>query len=196
MATRLFKYQQEVKEEAIEMPSDITPETWQHRVWLRDLGDNSFAVMDFRGQGQKLPRGSTPVYAYNGDCVYGEYFTAKEVELYKTTYELRDVCIFERDYEVDQTAENDGEPEPDKFHIRLYGSQGRLPYHYEVIERDGKLVIPLECGEHDEILVAQGEEFYEQPEGSRSCGIMDCRHYRAAVQDSDDWIDFDHPLNE
>lgn len=190
-AIRIFKFRNEVVES--NLPEGISAYGERYRHWEVTRYGGTYGL-SYRNPGEKLPSGSTPMYAFGGDaCDYGT-FSPEEVLAYVEMYGLQGTCVFEYEVYIDEDKEVvEAEETPIQYHVRLYSGDTRLPYHYDVVERDGKLVIPEEGG--DEILVEQGVEFFAFPQGSKSCGMFQGRRWRAAVQESNEWVDFDHPIN-
>ncbi len=159
-----------------------------HRVWIRPLGEGAFGRLDYRDPREALPRGSRVVFAYGGRQVDGEIFTAREVAMYCLIYHLEEKCVFENHFEVTGGVQI-AEP---SWNIRLYmdDPRTRLPYLYQAnFDENGKVIIPLEGG--DEIHVAEGERFVGMPKGTNFP-----TGYRAALQDTKEWIDFDNLVTE
>jgi hypothetical protein len=65
-------------------------------VWKRQTTTEVY-TLDWRGERQSLPRGSSPLMAFGGKCVDGQYFSAEEVERFVSNAELdrESVCVFE-----------------------------------------------------------------------------------------------------
>lgn len=78
--------------EDVEFVQEGTTEVWVRR------GDGFIATLDYRVERQALPRGSSPLMAFGGRTIDGEYFTADEVEVYLQYSRLdrNDVCVFEQ----------------------------------------------------------------------------------------------------
>ncbi|MBI4029256.1 MAG: hypothetical protein HY376_02730 [Candidatus Blackburnbacteria bacterium] len=154
------------------------------RVWTLPICDG-YAILDRRTPEQALPGGSIPLYAFGGKFHDGEVFGAEEAQKFVKTYGLENMCVFE-------TWKKTLPVQDLNMCVRLYSTNARLPDHYPIVEYGGKLVIPLENGQT--VGVDQGEWFVGLPKGCRGCGIFDPRPWRAAVQEPDEWINFDHPL--
>lgn len=65
-------------------------------VWERRFEDGS-AFLDWRGMRQSLPRGSSPLTAFGGPIIEGQFFNDREVEAYLVLYpiSINEVCVYE-----------------------------------------------------------------------------------------------------
>jgi hypothetical protein len=184
---RKFMYAYEVQEEEWDnlIPLDIKIISQEgRRLWVRQLVNGSYAILDSRIRRQRLPRNSIPLCLYNGPIVAGEAFNSFEIEAYRKVYGLLTDCIFE------QSAINCPAEEHSIWHVRLYLVRypGRQPMLYPYQMRNGKLVIPVVGG--GEIEVTEGEEFIAEPFAA-SESFSGVWPHRAAVQYGSAWIDFD-----
>ncbi len=69
------------------IPSNIRIE-WDGatKVWKRDF-PNHVACLGFRREREALPRGSSPLFAFGGKVIAGEWFTLEEVKLFIVIYD-------------------------------------------------------------------------------------------------------------
>jgi len=85
----------------VKIVSDGTGRVWvrEQPTGAREPEDAQFyeAYLDFRGHRQALPRGSSPLMAFEGRIICGQEFTREEVEAYIIVYGLdpKKVCVFE-----------------------------------------------------------------------------------------------------
>ena len=65
-------------------------------MWCRDIW-RCTSFLDWRIQGQALPRGAAPLMAFGGRIICGQYWTIEEVEEFIATlgWQAEEICVFE-----------------------------------------------------------------------------------------------------